>query len=96
MFSPQILSFMYSLDTPKIHGYRPHLGYRVFIDKALTNGVSARSPDRPAHRPPTPAEASPAPADGPPATGDGPAVSPTTDRPALDMLGQADREAVQN
>ena len=37
-FSPQILSFMYSLDTPEIHGYRPHLGYRVFIDKALTNG----------------------------------------------------------
>jgi arginine decarboxylase len=26
---------MRSLDTKEIHGYRPHLGYRVFIDKAL-------------------------------------------------------------
>jgi arginine decarboxylase len=38
LFSRQILSFMYSLDTPEIHGYRPHLGYRVFLDKALHNG----------------------------------------------------------
>jgi len=35
VFSADILSFMRSLDTREIHGYRPHLGYRVFIDKAL-------------------------------------------------------------
>jgi arginine decarboxylase len=35
LFSPQILSFMRSLDTPEIHGFRPELGYRVFADKAL-------------------------------------------------------------
>ncbi|HXL18768.1 MAG TPA: hypothetical protein VN961_14745, partial [Streptosporangiaceae bacterium] len=33
VFSPQILSFMRSLDTPEIHGYRPDLGYRVYLDK---------------------------------------------------------------
>ena len=26
---------MRSLDTPEVHGYRPDLGYRVYIDKAL-------------------------------------------------------------
>ena len=31
----QILSFMASLDTPEVHGFRPDLGYRVYIDKAL-------------------------------------------------------------
>jgi arginine decarboxylase len=35
VFSPQILAFMRSLDTPEIHGYRPDLGYRVLTDKAL-------------------------------------------------------------
>jgi arginine decarboxylase len=35
IFSPGILTFMRSLDTPEIHGYRPHLGYRVFLDKAM-------------------------------------------------------------
>jgi arginine decarboxylase len=35
VFSQQILSFMRSLDTPEVHGYRPDLGYRVYIDKAL-------------------------------------------------------------
>jgi arginine decarboxylase len=34
-FSSDILSFMRSLDTKEIHGYRPQLGYRVYIDKAL-------------------------------------------------------------
>jgi arginine decarboxylase len=34
-FSREILSFMRSLDTPEIHGYRPDLGYRVYVDKAL-------------------------------------------------------------
>ena len=31
---------MNTLDTPEVHGYRPHLGYRVFIDKALGNGTT--------------------------------------------------------
>ncbi len=35
VFSPQILEFMASLDTPEVHGYRADLGYRVYIDKAL-------------------------------------------------------------
>jgi arginine decarboxylase len=35
LFSPQILAFMRSLDTPEVHGYRPDLGYRVYLDKAL-------------------------------------------------------------
>jgi arginine decarboxylase len=35
VFSQEILSFMRSLDTPEIHGYRPDLGYRIYIDKAL-------------------------------------------------------------
>jgi arginine decarboxylase len=35
VFSQQILSFMRSLDTPEVHGYRPDLGYRVYVDKAL-------------------------------------------------------------
>ena len=35
VFSPEILSFMRSLDTPEVHGYRPGLGYRVYTDKAL-------------------------------------------------------------
>jgi arginine decarboxylase len=35
LISPQILSFMVSLDTPEVHGFRPDLGYRVYLDKAL-------------------------------------------------------------
>jgi arginine decarboxylase len=35
VFSREILSFMGSLETPEVHGYRPDLGYRVYIDKAL-------------------------------------------------------------
>ena len=38
LFSPQILSFMASLDTPEVHGFRRDLGYRVYIDKALQKG----------------------------------------------------------
>ena len=38
IFSPQILAFMASLDTPEVHGFRPELGYRVYIDKALDRG----------------------------------------------------------
>lgn len=35
VFSRQILSFIRSLDTPEIHGYRPDYGYRVYTDKAI-------------------------------------------------------------
>jgi arginine decarboxylase len=35
VFSREILAFMRSLDTPEVHGYRPGLGYRVYVDKAL-------------------------------------------------------------
>ena len=35
VFTPEILAFMRSLDTPEIHGYRADLGYRVYVDKAL-------------------------------------------------------------
>ena len=35
VFSNEILSFMRSLDTPEIHGYKPELGYRVYTSKAL-------------------------------------------------------------
>jgi arginine decarboxylase len=47
VFSPQILEFMSSLDTPEIHGYRPERGYRVYLDKALEIAAAARGP-RPA------------------------------------------------
>jgi arginine decarboxylase len=33
---------MQSLDAPEIHGYRPELGYRVYVDKALE--IAATSP----------------------------------------------------
>jgi arginine decarboxylase len=42
VFSPQILAFMRSLDTPEVHGYRPDLGYRVYIDKALEIAATTR------------------------------------------------------
>jgi arginine/lysine/ornithine decarboxylase len=42
VFSPQILEFMRSLDTPEIHGYRPDLGYRVYVGKALEIAATAR------------------------------------------------------
>ncbi len=50
VFSPQILAFMRSLDTPEVHGYRPGLGYRVYVDKALEIAATARpnpAPDGP-------------------------------------------------
>jgi len=43
-FSKEILSFMRSLDTPEIHGYRPDLGYRVYVDKALEIAATGRQP----------------------------------------------------
>jgi arginine decarboxylase len=42
VFSPQILAFMRSLDTPEVHGYRPDLGYRVYVDKALEIAATTR------------------------------------------------------
>jgi arginine decarboxylase len=42
VFSPQILAFMRSLDTPEIHGYRADLGYRVYVDKALEMAATPR------------------------------------------------------
>jgi arginine decarboxylase len=48
VFSPEILSFMRSLDTPEVHGYRPDLGYRVYIDKAVE--AASRSVSQPEAR----------------------------------------------
>ena len=51
VFSPEILAFMRSLDTPEIHGYRADLGYRVFLDKALeiaATGLNSRPAALPA------------------------------------------------
>jgi arginine decarboxylase len=43
VFSKQILSFMRSLDTPEIHGYRAESGYRVYVEKALEIAATNRS-----------------------------------------------------
>jgi arginine decarboxylase len=43
VFSQEILSFMRSLDTPEVHGYRPELGYRVYTDKALEIVATGRN-----------------------------------------------------
>jgi arginine/lysine/ornithine decarboxylase len=52
VFSPEILAFMRSLDTPEVHGYRPGLGYRVYAGKALE--LAACEPDsRPVAAPDT-------------------------------------------
>jgi arginine decarboxylase len=62
VFSPQILSFMRSLDTPEVHGYRPDLGYRVYVDKALEIAATVRPglpPDPAAANEVRPAGASP-------------------------------------
>jgi arginine decarboxylase len=52
VFSPEILSFMRSLDTPEIHGYRADLGYREYLDKALEIAATGRN-SRPAATPET-------------------------------------------
>jgi arginine decarboxylase len=57
VFSPQILEFMRSLDTPEVHGYRPELGYRVYVDKALE--IAATSRPAPPSDPVLPAAAPP-------------------------------------
>ena len=33
--SPEVLSFIGGLDVKEIHGYKPQVGYRVFLEKAL-------------------------------------------------------------
>ena len=43
VFSRQILSFMRSLDTREIHGYRPDCGYRVYTEKAIEIAGQAHS-----------------------------------------------------
>jgi arginine decarboxylase len=35
VINPEVLSFIGGLDVKEIHGYKPHLGYRVFTDRAL-------------------------------------------------------------
>jgi arginine decarboxylase len=35
VFSQEILSYIRGLDTPEIHGYDPHAGYRVYTPKAI-------------------------------------------------------------
>jgi arginine decarboxylase len=50
VFSPEILAFMRSLDTPEIHGYRPDLGYRVYVDKALEIAATTRPASPPVTR----------------------------------------------
>ena len=47
---PEVLSFIGGLDVKEIHGYRPHLGYRVFTDTALQH----LTPPAPARYPPGP------------------------------------------
>jgi arginine decarboxylase len=42
LFSREILSFMRSLDTPEVHGFRPELGYRVYVDKAMEMAAATR------------------------------------------------------
>jgi arginine decarboxylase len=42
--SPEVLSFIGGLDVKEIHGYKPHLGYRVFTETAL----QPQRPSRPA------------------------------------------------
>jgi arginine decarboxylase len=44
IFSRQILSFIRSLDTKEIHGYRPQLGYRVYTSKALEMAEATARP----------------------------------------------------
>src|SRR5580700_3731657 len=57
VFSPQILAFMASLDTPEVHGYRADLGYRVYVDKALEIAATTRPAPPPDPAGPAPASA---------------------------------------
>jgi arginine decarboxylase len=40
LFSQEIMAFMRTLDTKEVHGLRPDLGYRVFLDKAMEIAAS--------------------------------------------------------
>ncbi len=40
LFTPQILEFMNSLDTPEVHGYTKDIGYRVYTEEALAAALS--------------------------------------------------------
>jgi arginine decarboxylase len=60
VFSPQILAFMRSLDTPEVHGYRADLGYRVYVDKALEIAATTRPAPPPDLAGPAPASPAPA------------------------------------
>jgi arginine decarboxylase len=64
VFSQEILAFMRSLDTPEVHGYRPDLGYRVYVDKALE--IAAADCPKPL-RDGSPSSLTALPPDGPPA-----------------------------
>ena len=46
-----------ALDTPEVHGYRPDLGYRVYVDKALE--ISAATRPAPPPDPAGPAPSTP-------------------------------------
>ncbi|MBO0852273.1 MAG: aminotransferase class I/II-fold pyridoxal phosphate-dependent enzyme [Nocardia sp.] len=35
VFTRPVLDFIHNLDTPEIHGYKPHFGYRVYTEKAI-------------------------------------------------------------
>jgi arginine decarboxylase len=59
VFSPQILAFMRSLDTPEVHGYRADLGYRVYVDKALEIAATTRPAPPPDLAGPAPASPAP-------------------------------------
>jgi len=76
VFSAQILSFMRSLDTPEIHGYRADLGYRVYVDKALEIAATSR-PALPQDTPEAKADPGPEPAPPPPSAKRGRAKSVT-------------------
>jgi arginine decarboxylase len=42
LFTPQILAFMASLDTPEVHGYRADIGYRVYTTQAIDDLAATR------------------------------------------------------
>jgi arginine decarboxylase len=42
LFTPEILAFMASLDTPEVHGYRADIGYRVYTAEAIDGVTAAR------------------------------------------------------
>ena len=44
LFSKQILNFVRFLDTPEIHGFQPHLGYRCYTGKAIEMATPVTTP----------------------------------------------------